>query len=178
MELLAIFCELEAKTASCGQGMTQSKSELNTANNGQYLSTFYWGLIRGVGSEESCLLFSKAHLPPSWITSERPHWKLVSRFRLGQQFPVHRRFYSSLYWSTIDHLNLRWFSRLFYTLNADPKQGNAYNNSCEKVSVNCSRMIFDLKVYDSCRLPTFNSADKHRQTVFLYCLSTHFKWRW
>ena len=35
------FLELEAKTASCQQEMTQSKSELNTANNGQYLSTFY-----------------------------------------------------------------------------------------------------------------------------------------
>ena len=41
VELLAIFLELEAKTASCGQGMTQSKSELNTANDGRYLSTFY-----------------------------------------------------------------------------------------------------------------------------------------
>ena len=75
--------------------------------------------------------------------------------------------------------------------NADPKQGNAYNNSGEKVSVNYSRMIFDLKVYDSCRLPTFYSADKHRQTAFFnilfkraisngadkqyLSLSTHFK---
>ena len=41
VELLAIFLELEAKTASCGQGITQSKSELNTANDGHYLSTFY-----------------------------------------------------------------------------------------------------------------------------------------
>ena len=96
VELLAIFLELEAKTASCGQGMTQSKSELNTANDGRYLSTFYQGLIQGVGSNESCLLFSKSHLPPSWITTERPDWKLVSRFRLGQQSPMLRRFYSSL----------------------------------------------------------------------------------
>ena len=43
------------------------------------------------------------------------------------------------------------------------------------MSVNYSRMIFDLKVYDSCRLPTFNSADKHRQTAFLYCLSGPFQ---
>ena len=41
VEVLAIFLELEAKTASCGLEMTQSKSELNTANDGQYLSTFY-----------------------------------------------------------------------------------------------------------------------------------------
>ena len=72
VELLAIFLELEAKTASCGQGMTQFKSELKTANDGQHPSTFYSGLIRGVGSKESCLLFSKSHLPPSWIISERP----------------------------------------------------------------------------------------------------------
>ena len=28
------------------------------------------------------------NIPPSWITRERPDWKLVSHFPFGQQSPV------------------------------------------------------------------------------------------
>ena len=33
---------------------------------------------------------------------------------------------------------------LFHSLNADPRQGNAYKNSSKKVSVNYRRITFDL----------------------------------
>ena len=36
---------------------------------------------------------------------------------------------------------------LFYSLNADPMQGNAYKNSSKKVSVNYRRITFDLMPY-------------------------------
>ena len=36
---------------------------------------------------------------------------------------------------------------LFYSLNADPRQGNAYKNSSKKVSVNYRQITFDLMRY-------------------------------
>jgi len=122
-----------------------SKSALDHVNAVKYLSTFHKGSIRRAGSK-SCSFFSKekSHPPPSWITSERRDWKLVSRFCFGQQSPVHRRFYSILYQrSTTSICNdfLVYFAR---SLNADPQQGNALKKS-EKVSVNCTRVIFHLK---------------------------------
>ena len=138
-----------------------SKSELNHVNDNQYLSTFHWGSIRWVGSE-SCSFFSKenSHRPPSWIASERRDWKLVSRFCFGQQCPVHRRFlfnFVSTIFPTIDHLNSRWFSPLFCSLNADPQQGNALKNKTKKVSVNYTRVIFHLKPWSRALKPLINA---------------------
>ena len=129
-----------------------SKSELNHFNDDQYLSTFHWGSIRQAGSE-SCSFFSKenSHPPPSWITNERRDWKLVSRFCFGQQSPVYRRFY--WIFPTIDYLNLRWFSRLFSSFNADPQQGNALKNKIEKVSVNYTSVTFHLKPWSRALKP-------------------------
>ena len=79
---------------------------------------------------------------------ETRDWKLLSRFRFGQQSTYFGGFYSrrtvfqAFEWTEeaqcVDDF------QLFCSLNANSKQGNAYSDSTEKVSVNYKQIIFDL----------------------------------
>ena len=76
----------------------------------------------------------------------------MSRFHFGQQslpqaltdFGGNRQFYSNV--SINNHKFVEIFC-YFYSLNADLRQGNAYNNSNKKVSINYKRITCNLMHY-------------------------------
>ena len=66
------------------------------------------------------------------LETSEPFWSAVTGAALTDFRRVFRRFYSSL--NQRSQFVLTSFS-FVYSLNADPKQGNAYKNSSKKVSV-------------------------------------------
>ena len=75
----------------------------------------------------------------------------MSRFHFGQQSPRQALTILAVIGGFINVcINAHKFVVifcLFYSLNADPRQGNAYKNSSKKVSVNYRRITFDLMSY-------------------------------
>ena len=126
-------------------------SKRNMMHYSRKLHTPSQHLIRSMNS--SIFHFASCHLPPSWITRERPDWDLVSPFRFGQQsnlsgvtspaltgFARLKRF-------IYNHAFVLTIFLLVSLFKCWSRQINAYNNSSKKVSINLKRITFDLMPY-------------------------------